>query len=116
MALIKLCTPAMERGQDSLLDRIRAGRGKGREGNRGCRRAAGPGESEKAFRSEPDICREKVLPAGGYGSQNAGVRQVLPDAIPEDVQEVVKNFRSIAGEASGMVRGYLKKSPAESRR
>ena len=34
----------------------------------------------------------------------------LPNAIPEDVQEVVKNFRSIANEASGMVRGYLKKA------
>ena len=34
-------------------------------------------------------------------------------AIPEDVQEVVRNFRSIADEASGMVRGYLKKAPAE---
>ena len=34
----------------------------------------------------------------------------LPNAIPEDVQEVVKNFRAIADEASGMLRGYLKKA------
>ena len=32
----------------------------------------------------------------------------IPDAIPEDVQEVVKNFRMIAGEASGIIKGYLK--------
>ena len=34
----------------------------------------------------------------------------LPNAIPEDVQEVVRNFRSIADEASGMVRTYLKRA------
>ena len=53
------------------------------------------------------------VPGGSYGAQGvggAGVPRELPNAIPEDVQEVVKNFRSIAGEASGMVRGYLKKA------
>lgn len=35
-------------------------------------------------------------------------RPQIPDAIPEDVQEVVKNFRMIAGEASGIIKGYLK--------
>ena len=43
----------------------------------------------------------------------AGSRKLnaeLPIAIPEDVQEVVKNFRAIADEASGMLRGYLKKA------
>ena len=47
---------------------------------------------------------------GGPSEGNTGVPQILPNAIPEDVQEVVKNFRSIAGEASGMIRGYLKKA------
>ena len=47
---------------------------------------------------------------GGDGSRNSGPKPELPNAIPEDVQEVVKNFRSIADEASGMVRGYLKKA------
>lgn len=32
-------------------------------------------------------------------------RPQIPDAIPEDVQEVVKNFRMIAGEASGIIKG-----------
>ena len=47
------------------------------------------------------------------GSGVAGSRKAkpeLPNAIPEDVQEVVKNFSSIADEASGMIRGFLKKA------
>ena len=46
------------------------------------------------------------------GSRKA--KPELPNAIPEDVQEVVKNFRSIADEASGMIRGFLKKARTES--
>ena len=34
----------------------------------------------------------------------------VPAAISEEVQEVVKNFRSIADETSGPVRIYLKKA------
>ena len=37
-------------------------------------------------------------------------RPELPNAVPEDVQQVVKNFRPIADEASGMLRTYLKKA------
>ena len=40
----------------------------------------------------------------------SGVRKELPNAIPEDIQEVVKNFRSIVGEASGILQGSLKKA------
>ena len=46
----------------------------------------------------------------GTSGRGRGPKPELPNAIPEDVQEVVKNFRSIADEASGMVRGYLKKA------
>ena len=46
----------------------------------------------------------------GEDAGKAQKRPELPNAIPEDVQEVVRNFRSIADEASGMVRGYLKKA------
>ena len=35
---------------------------------------------------------------------------MIPVAVPEDVQEAVKNFRSIVSEASGILRGYLKKA------
>ncbi len=109
VALIKLCTPAMESGQDSLLDRIRAVEEKVEKGIEAAAalQARGVGEGGPVGAG---YMQGEGSSGGGYGSQNAGVRQVLPDAIPEDVQEVVKNFRSIAGEASGMVRGYLKKA------
>lgn len=109
VALIKLCTPAMESGQDSLLDRIRAVEEKVEKGIEAAAALQARGVGEGVPVGAGYMQGERSS-GGGYGSQNAGVRQVLPDAIPEDVQEVVKNFRSIAGEASGMVRGYLKKA------
>ena len=86
-------------------------------------------EAGKVFREElpEDMAadmKERIVYAGGIPSGEAGIssgaygpggggsvpKPQLPNAIPEDVQEVVKNFRSIADEASGMVRGYLKKA------
>lgn len=110
VALIKLCTPAMENTQDSLLDRIRAVEEKVEKGIEAAAvlQAQGgyvPGGAGYAQGNEA------YADAGGNGAAGAGnVQRILPDAIPEDVQEVVKNFRSIAGEASGMVRSYLKKA------
>ena len=100
VALIKLCTPAMEPDQDSLLERIRAveekvERGIVPEGNPAERMAYANGDSGEG---------------AGHSPGEAGKRPELPSAVPEDVQEVVKNFRSIAGEASGMIRSYLKKA------
>ena len=101
VALIKLCTPAMETGQDALLDRIRAVEDK----------------VEKGLAAAADMPQRVVYVNGDdaslSGSGVAGRRKAkpeLPNAIPEDVQEVVKNFRSIADEASGMIRGFLKKA------
>ena len=106
VALIKLCTPAMESGQDSLLDRIRAVEEKVEKGIEAAAamqiRGAGYMQGESSSGGNGKY--------GGPSEGNAGVPQILPNAIPEDVQEVVKNFRSIAGEASGMIRGYLKKA------
>nr|WP_294492781.1 DNA polymerase III subunit gamma/tau [uncultured Mediterraneibacter sp.] len=107
VALIKLCTPAMESREDSLLDRIRAVEEKVEKSM-----ASVSGMQERI------VYAEGPLPGGGSGghagvSDAAGAAEVqkhIPDAIPEDVQEVVKNFRSIAGEASGILRGYLKKA------
>lgn len=107
VALIKLCTPAMESSQDSLLDRIRAVEEK----------------VDKGISAAAEMYAQGIPSAGAGGSavlsgsqggnmpghESPAVRK-LPDAIPEDVQEVVKNFRSIAGEASGILRGYLKKA------
>lgn len=95
VALIKLCTPAMEVEQDSLLDRIRA-------------------VEEKLEQGMPaGEIQERVVYVTGDGSpvpSKQKKKPELPNAIPEDIQEVVKNFRPIADEASGMLRTFLKKA------
>ena len=108
VALIKLCTPAMETKQDTILERIRAVEEK----------------VEKSMEASANM-QGQIVYVNGDGAQIAGgsvingntegdfagaraQRPQIPDAIPEDVQEVVKNFRMIAGEASGIIKGYLK--------
>lgn len=95
VALIKLCTPAMEVDQDSLLDRIRA-------------------VEEKLEQGIPaSAVQEKVVYVNGDNAAAPGKtapKPELPNAIPDDVKEVVKNFRPIADEASGMIRTFLKKA------
>ena len=115
VALIKLCTPAMENTQDSLLDRIRAVEEKVEKGIAAAAvlqvqggYVPGAGYQDGAYGAGGD---GSGVPGGGSGaSGSAGVRKELPNAIPEDVQEVVKNFRSIVGEASGILQGSLKKA------
>lgn len=99
VALIKLCVPAMETDQDSVLDRIRAVEQKLEQGL-------------ENVSSERGVYVSKDQVSGGADASNgaAPVKEELPTAIPEDIQEVVKNFRSIADEASGMIRGYLRKA------
>ena len=110
VALIKLCTPAMESSQDSLLDRIRAVEEKVDKGISAAAEMYAQGiPSGGAGGGSVPAGRQGDGTAASGGADSA-VQRILPDAIPEDVQEVVKNFRSIAGEASGILRGYLKKA------
>ena len=99
VALIKLCTPAMETSQDTLLDRIRAVEEKVENGIQ-----AAPERVVYVNGSDGETS------GGPDGHRQGAPRPELPNAVPDDVQEVVKNFRAIANEASGMVRGYLKKA------
>lgn len=92
VALIKLCTPAMETSSDSILDRIRVLEEKLEQG-------AISGVQERVVYVKED----------GQALAEPTPRPELPNAVPEDVQQVVKNFRPIADEASGMLRNYLKK-------
>ena len=102
VALIKLCTPAMETTEDSLLDRIRAVEEK----------------LEKGIAMIPEGGQGSSYPqansnfTGGFGGgmKEPEKKPEIPLAIPEDVQEVVKNFRAIADEISDPVRTTLKKA------
>ncbi len=105
VALIRLCIPAMESSQDSLLDRIRAVEEKV---EKGIERSVQM-QSQGGYPQAGAACAEQERKGGGRAA-GEDVQKTLSAAIPEDVQEVVKNFRSIAGETSGMIRTYLKKA------
>ena len=89
VALIKLCKPAMEVNQDSLLDRIRAIEE----------------EVAKGVVATPEV----VYVREGEKKEPAP-KVELQRALSEDVKEIVKNFRGIANQASPMLRSYLKKA------
>lgn len=112
IALIKLCKPQMETNMDSLLARmselekkIEQGipaampYGGGAPGTAGLSYVVGaPGASGAAYGMSN--------PAGTAGEP--GARPTLPKAIPEDVQQVVKNWRSIIQDMPGSLRTFLK--------
>lgn len=89
VALIKLCKPAMEANQDSLLERIRA-------------------VEAQLEKGVPAQTQEVVYVESESREVKSEVKLELPKAIHEDVQHVAKNFRAIANAASPMVRNYLK--------
>lgn len=95
VALIRVCVPQMETRQDTLLERIRA-------------------LEEKV---EKGLVVPATLPGQIDGMTMAPGEEVsapaskeIPQALPEDVKEVVKNFRMIANDASGMLRVYLRQA------
>lgn len=89
VALIKLCKPAMEVNQDSLLDRIRA-------------------VEAQLEKGVPVQATEVMYVNRNETESFPEVKVELPKALTEEVQEVAKNFRGIANQASPMIRSYLK--------
>ena len=103
VTLIKLCRPAMDQNQDALLDRIRL-----------IEKQLEEGLSDSAV-------KEKVVyvNSDGPAEQKEKPRPELPKALNEDVKAVAQDFRSIANDASPLLRTYLKKarlSPGEGSR
>lgn len=86
MALIKLCKPAMEVSQDAVLDRIR----------------------EVEEKLEQGVVVQQVQAVPGAVSAPAKPKPQLPKAIPEDIQEIVSRWPSIAGNADSPMKIYLK--------
>ena len=95
IALIKLCKPEMEEDYASLAERI-AQLEKRMEEGVPLQMAAMPNQMQTAALGE---IQSAAAPAP---------RPQLPKAIPEDVQQVVKNWRSILEGLSGMLKNYLK--------
>ena len=85
IALIKLCRPSMETNLDSVLDRIRILEKRMEEGVPVMVR-------ESAVPEKPDKPVEKPKP---------------PQAAPEDLQRVKKEWKIIVGQTDGMFRSFL---------
>lgn len=95
MALIRLCKPAMEKNQEALLDRIR--------------------ELEHKLENGVVIAGQGDVPAGQMmdGGTAAAVRRErppLPKAIPEEVQQLVQRWGSVAGNAAQPMKQYLREA------
>lgn len=91
VTFIKLCRPQMESSPDALLSRIRALEA----------------EVEKGL-SAPQT--ERVVYRDAVEEKPAGPKPELPKALSEDIRNVAKNFRSIADNASMMLKQYLKQA------
>ena len=93
IALIKLCKPEMETDQEAVLDRILQVEEKVEHGI---------------------VVTAAQMPAGAPGAQGvpqAGVakpKPQLPKAVPEDIQEIVRKWPAIVGNAENPMKMYLK--------
>lgn len=90
VAMIKLCKPAMEVNQDSLLERIRA--------------------LEEQVEKGISVPAKEVVYVNHSEPKAEALRPVLPKAIHEDVKMVAKNFKAIANQTAGLLRSYLKQA------
>jgi len=93
IALIKLCKPEMETDQEAVLDRIRQVEEKVENGI---------------------VVTAAQMPAGApraQGVPQAGVakpKPQLPKAVPGDIQEIVRKWPAIVGNAENPMKMYLK--------
>lgn len=93
IALIKLCKPEMDTDQEAVLDRIRQVEEKVENGI---------------------VVTAAQMPAGVPGTQGAPQgnaarpKPELPKAVPEDVQEIVRKWPAIVGNAENPMKMYLK--------
>ena len=90
IALIKLCKPQMEEDYSSLAERIAQLERKVEEGVP-VQMTAAPIQNEGAVQNAAAVPKKQ-----------------LPKAIPEDIRQVVKNWRAILEELSGGLKNYLK--------
>ena len=88
IAIIKLCKPAMETNMDSITDRL--------------------AQLEKKMEQGIPMAAPVNTAAQPAEAAAPVSRPPMPKAIPEDVEQIVKNWNSILPKMSGVVRTYLK--------
>ena len=112
VALIKLCRPAMERDETSLLDRIRRLEQIVQEGTVAVRTDNfGYGSASGGEKQNFQPGKVPELSAGGDEDQTepgAGMTgMVAESAAPEDLQQVVSKWRNIVNATSGRLKSVL---------
>ena len=92
MAIIKLCKPQMEKDYESVMDRLASIEAKLASGVT----VAAPqqGMSHGPIATEPQLAEKPQL----------------PKAIPEDVQQIIKQWKSILSEIGAVTKTYLSKA------
>lgn len=106
IALIKLCKPQMERDYDSLALRIAQLEKKMEEGIPvSCSAGAEVSMGQVDYATAKDGAS---VSNSGDISGTSVLRPQLPEAIPEDVQQVIKNWRSVIEGLSGGLKNYLR--------
>jgi DNA polymerase-3 subunit gamma/tau len=98
IALIKLCRPEMEKDYSSLIDRIESLERKLENG------------IPVQMASTAGNAGGMGISAGGEGAAQAVQMAELPKAIPEDIQNVVRHWRSVISEIGGISKTYLNKA------
>ena len=89
IAVIRLCRPAMERNMDTVFDRI----------------------AEVERKLEEGVVVQAAAPAASAGSRaevKPQAKPVLDRAIPDDIKQVVADWKGIIRDLSGMTKNYLR--------
>ena len=96
IAIIKLCKPQMEKDYESVIDRIASIEAKLANGIPVAAAPAGAGMMGTSM-SDASVSVSAAKPQ-------------LPKAIPEDIQQVIKNWKSILSEIGAITKTYLAKA------
>ena len=100
IAIIKLCKPQMEKDYESIMDRIASLEAKV---------AHGVPVAMAPVGATAGMAGGYVGDMGAQSSASAEKPQ-LPKAIPEDIQQVIKNWKSILAEIGAITKTYLSKA------
>ena len=90
IAIIKLCRPQMEQDYSSILDRLES--------------------LEKRMENGIPMAPAQTGTGSGAAPTGPAPKKELPKAIPEDIEAVIKNWKSIISEMGGTTKVYLNKA------
>ena len=90
IAIIKLCRPQMEQDYSSIMDRLES--------------------LEKRMENGIPMAPAQTGTGSGAAPTAPAPKKELPKAIPEDIEAVIKNWKSIISEMGGTTKVYLKKA------